>query len=836
MDFKQIKDKLNAEFTGASRKLVFWYDEKAEFVDDIENIEFINARLLKLEKDNSFYTKHFLEKVDTETNYLVYAPFAKPAIKNNHLADTIYYSKEFFGDKVSLIMVDLGIHESLKPVIQKYIKFFGAKDRTERFYDLQTEGYTEEIIDTAVMSSLCKARTVNFEEIARIVLTDGALDDNKYLTEFEKYEALPAFWLLCETHFGYADVKPTPEKLAITLLLTYTAYCIGGEIPKAWSPYISYKTGNVVAFVGNLMNNMLYRSKYNTLAAEIGAKINAGEQLAKLPLDSMLACDTFEGIDRLILDWVTTRLCEENLVATLDGKDIPAICKLRTQKHYGEEFSDQYKMLKIAFMIIGNVDYQAPASVQAIIKQYCRKDCAIDESYRSFYFYLDRLAETEPYEKLSELVENIYTNKFLAEITVKFNNALSGGDLQNIPKQQNFYSDFVQPFKERVVVIISDAFRYECANSLKQMLMGDEKCESAELEYCLSAIPSITKLGMAALLPHKTIEMDTALKVTVDGLPCDSLEQRQKILQKAAENSVCVVYDEISRMKREALRQALNNKDVIYIYHNQIDARGDKQNTENEVFTACTEAINELQRLVKKLTDDISATRFIITADHGFIYKREKLAESDKVTGNKYLANSAVNKRYIVTDQKVDIDGASTYSIDSLLGENTGNYVIVPKGADIFKISGGGQNYVHGGASPQEMILPVLSVRTAKGHQTTEPVKISLISMASKITNLVTFLDFMQVENVSDIVKATTYKVFFMAEDNERVSNENILVADKKNADPQSRTFRLKFTFKNKKYDKAKKHYLVVFDDKNDMELFRREFMMDIAFANDFGF
>ena len=79
MDFKQIESKLNSQFELDGRQLVFWYDAKAQFVDDIDNIHLNNAKVYKLEKDNTFYTKYFLEKVDTTTNYLIYAPFEKPS-------------------------------------------------------------------------------------------------------------------------------------------------------------------------------------------------------------------------------------------------------------------------------------------------------------------------------------------------------------------------------------------------------------------------------------------------------------------------------------------------------------------------------------------------------------------------------------------------------------------------------------------------------------------------------------------------------------------------------------------------------------------------------------
>lgn len=86
------------------------------------------------------------------------------------------------------------------------------------------------------------------------------------------------------------------------------------------------------------------------------------------------------------------------------------------------------------------------------------------------------------------------------------------------------------------------------------------------------------------------------------------------------------------------------------------------------------------------------------------------------------------------------------------------------------------------------------------------------------------------------MVKSTIYKLYFLSEDNEKIFNENIYVADKREEDIQKRLFRMRFTFKNKKYDKSKKYYLVAYDERNDAEVFRHEVIMDVAFVNDFGF
>ena len=114
LNLNQIAERLNNEFSGDARTLVFWYDDNGEFAEDIDSLEPVGAKVYKLEPDNQFYTKYFLERVDTGTNYLIYAPFPKPTAEENHLEDTLLYSKRFYADRPSLLCVDLGIREDLK--------------------------------------------------------------------------------------------------------------------------------------------------------------------------------------------------------------------------------------------------------------------------------------------------------------------------------------------------------------------------------------------------------------------------------------------------------------------------------------------------------------------------------------------------------------------------------------------------------------------------------------------------------------------------------------------------------------------------------------------------
>lgn len=71
---------------------------------------------------------------------------------------------------------------------------------------------------------------------------------------------------------------------------------------------------------------------------------------------------------------------------------------------------------------------------------------------------------------------------------------------------------------------------------------------------------------------------------------------KEAILRKIwkSKDSVCVQLDDIKNLKKTKLREIFTGKQVVYVYHNQVDARGDEQKTEDEVFAACEEAIDEI--------------------------------------------------------------------------------------------------------------------------------------------------------------------------------------------------------------------------------------------------
>ena len=835
LNLKQIIDRLNAELTGETRKLVFWYDDKAEFAEDMETVELQNAKIYHLQPDNQFYTKYFLERVDKTTNYLIYAPFPKPDVRDNHLEDTMLYSRRFFADRASLLSVDLGIEEKYKPVIEKHIKFFANKERTQRFYDLEIENFNEENILVGLLSAVCKARTCSFEEVVRIVLTDGELADNVFLQEFEKYDLLSAFWQLCEQHFGYTDAKPSLERLLVTLFVTYTGRYVHAELPAAWKSFVSYKSGNIIAFLDSLMNSVLYRDKYDALSEHVAKGLNVLPAFAGMRVDDLVECDTFLAVDQVLVKWLIGRLVSEDIGAIANGLTILELCEKRVKMHFGRKTGKTYQMLSSAYSMVKEADYHTADGLKPIIDRYLAADYNMDQQYRKFYYYYDQLESTESFEPLRELVENIYTNEYLACLLPAWNAGIQqDAAFSAIPLQREFYNANLRYTKERTVVIISDAMRYEVGQELFARMQDNPKY-TAKLSVQLSVLPSYTRLGMAAVLPHKTLEMTDDFQVLADGILCDNLAGRQQVLQNYNPDSVCVQFDDIKNLKVAELRDVLTRRQIIYVYHNQIDARGDKANTEDEVFNACEEAVQEIMDLIHRVSVSGNTYHFIVTADHGFIYNRDKLTESDKISG-KSAEKAFVNRRFIVSKAALEDDGIDHMSMGRVLGNEDSKVVSYPVSSNVFKVAGGGANYVHGGSSPQEMLVPVLEFKMERGHMETKSAEIALVSIVHKITNLITSMDFIQSDAVSDTVKTAKYRIFFLSEDNEKISNENSYVADSREENAQKRIFRMRFTFKNKKYDKDKQYYLVVYDEESGLEQWRQPVIMDIAFADDFGF
>lgn len=842
MDLQNIQEQLNTEFAKESTRIIFWFDDKGEYEDEVAELCLDNATLHILDGANWLYTKWLLHEQDTEGKYLVYAPFSRPSDAENPLADLYYYSVPYYTDRISQMSQEIGIDNRFKEHMAQYGNFWKNKVRIEKFKSLGIDHFNVEMIDIGLIAVLTEVKIANFEEIVRqLLLTDAT----EYIKALENNNLLERFWQLCNKYFGYDAENPNLDDLAACMVITYAASALKTSVPTVMKSYVLKKRNDVVVFVRNIMDNVSNRIHYDELAEKIDKSLRFTAKISdeikkdsgSIQLVDIFACDAFSGIDDILINWCLDKLNDEILDAQIDGMNIAQIADQRISKafHYGEKYQNEYKAIKYAYLMMKSVSLMEYTSdVAVLVQDYQKETYLIDSYYRWFYYAYDQIEENDRFSEARVRVENIYSNTYLQKLVPKWNDGLDDETVASIGliKQEDFFKHYLRAYdgKDRVIVIISDALRYECAKELMSKLELDEKCD-ARMDAMIGVLPSVTSLGMASLLPHKELYVDAEMNVTVDGNSCGDIVSRDKVLKVQNENNIAVSFDEIYKNRGRA-KELLQEKNVVYVYHNQVDARGDKQASENEVFRACEEAIREIVELIHQLTGDVSATKYIITADHGFLYKRNKLQEFDKVSFRKEICEYS-NKRFLLTTEKVDEQGmlsrARAY-LDKL-------YVTTPIGADIFKVPGGGQNYVHGGSSIQEMLIPVIEVKTAKGKMKTDFVDVILTSVSRKVTNLITYFDFIQTEKVTEVMKARNIIAYFATESGEKISFDVPLVANSREDAPEKRAYHEKFTLKSREYKYGDKYYLHLVDANDDKNILHSyEFMIDIAFVDDFGF
>lgn len=531
MDLQNIQDQLNTEFAKSETRIIFWFDDKGEYEDEVSELQLGDVKLHILDGTNWLYSKYLLNEEDKESKYLVYAAFAKPSDAENPLADMYYYSTPYYTDRVSQMSQEIGIDNRFKEHLSQYGNFWKNKHRIEKFKELGIDHYNAQTIDIGLIAVLTDVKTPNFEEVVKQMMLG---DNEKYFKALDDNGLTDKFWELCEKFFGYQSEKPNIDDLSACMILTYASSTLKATVPEAMRSYILKKRNDVVVFIRNVMDNVNYQDAYDKLVERIDKSLRFVTRIqdglkkdvekkkdSSLQMSDIFACDAFAGLDDIIIDWALEQLNDEILDAQIDGLNIAQVADQRMSKayHYSERYKNEYTTIKYAYLMMKSVSLMEFSSdIQTLVTNYQKESYLIDSYYRWFYYAYDQIEDNSKFSDVRQRVENIYANTYLQKITPKWNENFTN-DVMNatdLPKQEDFYKHYLRGYdgKQRVIVIISDAFRYECAKELFGRLELDEKC-TPKMESMLSSLPSVTSVGMASLLPHKEMQVDGSLNVTV---------------------------------------------------------------------------------------------------------------------------------------------------------------------------------------------------------------------------------------------------------------------------------------------------------------------------------
>lgn len=287
-------------------------------------------------------------------------------------------------------------------------------------------------------------------------------------------------------------------------------------------------------------------------------------------------------------------------------------------------------------------------------------------------------------------------------------------------RQEEFYTK-ESDGNVKQVVIVSDALRYEVAMELMQELAKEKHV--ATISAWQAMLPTETKFCKPALLPHHSLELQ-GTDMAVDGVVLTTTEQRTAHLCKYRKGAVCVRYEDVMNGEQTAMRE-LFKRPLVYIFHDTIDEASHSQNV-FEVISACRKAIEQLAILVKRLHATWNVTNVLLTADHGFLYNDMKFEDKDKHS----ITDIALEKktRYYLTESTEQEEGIAKFPLEKVSGIKCGSaiQVAVPVGTNRLAAAGG-YNFAHGGASLQEMIIPVIKSQQKRVNKT-EKVGVALMN------------------------------------------------------------------------------------------------------------
>lgn len=722
-------------------------------------------------------------------------PFARPNDEMNILADMMHYSgTPFSADKASIICMDLQIDAGFAPFIREHMKFFKSAERRKKLISSDFDMDTEDRICRAMIAVTLGCRNSDFSSILEEVLKRYATEPTpeksaEIFDKLEDYGLKTSFWIMCSGEYGTptpdSDQMPTLGSLIRTFFISYLANTV--ELNKSrLESMISKKKGRIFTFINGMYNDRNYSESVEKLSENVAEAVKIRQYLDTMDTEQFAESDAFACIDEIIIERLISQIVSTS--RPLDSNDVKLISS-RLKLHYGRRFESEYKLIESGTMLLEKSDeffrkIQFINDTKTLLDNYAQNWYKIDRYYRTFICHSDEINQkTDSMDRFIELVENTYNNRFLDIITEKL--CLLTGTYSDLPDpyQTSFYNRYVKGTDRATVVIISDALRYECVTELRDDLDTTSRISDLKLEYVVSVLPSITKFGMAALLPNDGLDVshDGKFNISINGMSTASAEDREKILTSANKDSVRISFKDVITFKQSELRAKCAGKKIIYIYHDTVDATGDKPAGEINTFKACSEAISQIKNMIDTITNKLSYTKFIITADHGFIYRRRVIEEADKTVVSN---NIDADKRYALTDKSNGMINSNEYSLSYLGASNEGLFVSVPSDSRIFRVPGAGQNFVHGGLSPQEIVVPVLTVTANKGKVTEEYVGITP-PVKREIKKLKQSFDFLQTNPVNDKYRKAEYEIYFTNEDDVKISNTCKAVADRKDGEDQ---------------------------------------------------
>ena len=765
------------------QRIVFWYDTQQEFAAEFAALDLPDVEKIEL-ANNEFGVKYRVLRGQPAQKFLLFRAGPQPENLHNWLLDVQLASGTVFRtDQVALWLAELGLGPQCYALLQEHVAFFEAAKRRDAFKALLTPDDDTSALRLKMMA-VCAGSEPRLDEMLEALLAELAEGGDARSKLLQRCGLDKYFWQLVQRSFGYSSSQPGLQDFAIELFKS----CFFSEVDADFKPSLSQEAK---VFIRRWKDSRTHAQAFEVLSAQCAGILQIDERLQILDYRTLMAVDEFEVVDRKILG----ELVREVAARTVAAQELEGWVLQRRRGHWFARYADVYLALEHAAQFMHQLEL-TPLEMESLadgIHKYAATWFALDQHYRKFVHHARASGQASLLQTLSQQVENFYTNNYLSRLNVRWQPFVDGcqqWSVDGVLQQRQFFAERVQPHLQRkgkLCVLISDALRYEVGEELQRLIRQENRFD-AELAPMLASLPSYTQLGMAALLPHQRLELaeDGSGDVLADSISAKGSDNRTRILAQAVPASAVVLAKDVLAMGKEESRALVREHEVVYVYHNLIDKVGDTRDTEERVFAAAQDTLDELLLLIKKLVN-ANASHVLVTADHGFIYQNQPLQESDFVSAEPEGASILYRDRRFVLGRGLREQSSFKTWQPEQLGLGGSLQVQMPKSIQRLRLHGSGSRFVHGGATLQEVVIPLISVHK-KRQSDVGKVEVEVIGGGGKaITTGQLGVMLYQTEPVTEKRQPRLLRVGLYTLAGEAISDTHELHFDRDSSNPRER-------------------------------------------------
>jgi len=771
-------------------RILFWYDAKQELRAEFEALDLPGVEKIVLD-NNQFGVKYRILRGEPNRRFLLYHHGPPPPDIDNRLRDVQLAHGEFRADQTSLWLSELGLGLEFNNVVAPHADFFKAASRIEALKrQLRPDDAPRQILQK--MLAVCVRAEPRLDSIVESLLAELAAGKTDKIRLVQRCALDDFLWEQLARAYGYRSDEPGIQDFAIELFKS--SYALGLDEPARLTP-------DALVFFKRWKDSVRHQDAFETLSAQCADILGIEGDLQQRDYRILIDLDYFELIEKKIL----SELVQDVARRTISAGACAQLLRQRRQSHWYPAYEHLYLAVDAAarfLEMLEKVDLRVD-SFTAGVEQYSRSWYQLDQRYRQAVFHAGQSGHPTLLAPLMEQVENRYENQFLLTVNDNWQQVVDASARWSAPlgqRQQDFFETRVRFFLRsgnKVSVIISDALRYEIGEALLSRIRQEDRYE-ATLDPALSMLPGFTQLGMAALLPHETLTIAENGGVLVDGASSQGIENRKKLLEKALPGRATTIRaSDLLKLGKEESRSLIRDHDVVYVYHNRIDATGDKRDSEGRVFEAAEKTLDELILVIKKLAN-ANANNMLVTADHGFIYQNRVLHESDFASDEPRGDVIVVRNRRFVLGKGLVETASFKHFRSADVGLSGEMEMLIPKSINRLRIRGAGSRYVHGGAALQEVVIPVIQINK-KRHSDVTTVTVDILpgSTSTITTGQLTAILY-QAEAVTDKVQPRTLRAGIYTQAGELISDRHDLTFDLTSDNPREREIRVQFLLTRK--------------------------------------